>query len=77
MQIFTIERPAQGTLRTRSRFAWVPTVIGNNIYWLQKYEVLQVYDGPTYVVKMIVDNEPKDVAFTKLQWITLSKRTPQ
>lgn len=59
-----------GSIRLLKRFAWLPLFIGDDLIWLERYEVLQGYIGQQY--QLSIENKP--VTFTVADWITLSKR---
>lgn len=64
--------PRIGQLRVRSRFAWLPTVIGANVLWLERFyvteevQVTQHWDWCNQVVDDIEWVE-KSRAFTRAE----------
>lgn len=63
-----ISRPlyADKTLKTRLKFAWLPTYIEGYIVWLSSYEVLQMF-----VIKLYPISDGK--AFQTSEWVSVSK----
>jgi hypothetical protein len=61
----------EGITRLERSFAWLPVYIGGEIIWLEKYEILQVYQITKIIA--LIDNEPQ--TFSIGAWTNLSTRT--
>lgn len=59
-----------GSTRMVNRFAWLPTVVGGRIIWLETYQILKARIGHTHTVVL----EGKPVNFMVAKWVELSKR---
>lgn len=55
-----------GDTRIKRIFAWLPFRINDDLVWLEKYEVLQLYKTISYPAN--------DKAYTVNEWINLSYR---
>lgn len=63
-------QPPVGTLRFERYFAFWPVRIGDNIVWLEFYEVMQVYRITEE--KVVIDDKP--VTFLPGKWVNITKR---
>jgi len=67
---FVKVKPNPGDVKIKRVFAIFPVRINNNIIFLEKYEVLEVYSEQDYTVQ--IEDEP--IVFKVGKWVTISKR---
>jgi hypothetical protein len=68
-----VTMPKAGETRVKTAFAWLPSVAGEQLVWLERYEILEAYA----VSQMVVVVAEKPVSVTFGEWKVVSTRLKQ
>lgn len=61
--------PKEGDTRERRKFAWFPTLIGDEVVWLEQYGIKQ-----RYITTVHIDTDVK-VPYPVLEWVVIDRYT--
>jgi len=61
--------PKEGHTRNRKKFAWFPTLIGNEVVWFERYGITE-----KYTMNVHIDTDAK-VPYPVLEWVEIDRYT--
>lgn len=65
--------PKAGETRVKRAFAWLPTMAGDQLVWLERYEIMEAYA----VSQMVIIIADKQQTVTFGEWKRVSTRPKQ